>query len=79
MVFLVFENMPIEREQLRILIRQNGKSKFTIYTFYLICITGKMKVSFFLGASSPLCWFNNKEFCVLHIQSNTTIFHLAVQ
>ena len=31
------------------------------------------------GASSPLCWFNNKEFCVLHIQSNTTIFHLVVQ
>ena len=25
------------------------------------------------GASSPLCWFNNKEFCVLHVQSNTTI------
>ena len=29
--------------------------------------------SFFLGASSPLRWFNNKEFFVLHIQSNTTI------
>jgi hypothetical protein len=22
---------------------------------------------------------NNKEFCVLHVQSNTTIFYLAVQ
>jgi hypothetical protein len=21
------------------------------------------------GASCPLCWFNNKEFCVLHVQS----------
>ena len=31
------------------------------------------------GASSPLCWFNNKEFCVLHVQSNTTIFYLLVQ
>jgi len=31
------------------------------------------------GASSPLCWFNNKEFCVLHVQSKTTIFHLLVQ
>jgi hypothetical protein len=31
MVLLVFENMPREREQLRILIRQNGKSKFTIF------------------------------------------------
>jgi hypothetical protein len=31
------------------------------------------------GASSPLCWFNNKEFCVLHIQSNTTIFYLLIQ
>ena len=31
------------------------------------------------GASSPLCWFNNKEFCVLHVQSNTNIFYLAVQ
>ena len=30
-------------------------------------------------ASSPLCWFNNKEFCVLHVQSNTTIFYLVVQ
>ena len=27
----------------------------------------------------PLCWFNNKEFCVLHVQSNTTIIHLLVQ
>jgi len=34
---------------------------------------------FFLGVSSPLCWFNNKEYCVLHVQSNTTIFHLVVQ
>ena len=25
------------------------------------------------GASSPLCWFNNKQFCVLHVQSNTII------
>ena len=25
------------------------------------------------GASSPLCWFNNKKLCVLHVQSNTTI------
>jgi len=24
-------------------------------------------------ASSPLCWFNNKEICVFHVQSNTTI------
>ena len=31
------------------------------------------------SASSPLCWFNNKEFCVLHVQSNTTIFYLLVQ
>jgi hypothetical protein len=31
------------------------------------------------GASSPLCWFNNKEFCVLHVQSNTTILYLVVQ
>ena len=23
--------------------------------------------------ASPLCWFNNKKFCVLHVQSNTTI------
>jgi len=29
--------------------------------------------------SWPLCWFNNKEFCVLHVQSNTTIFYLLVQ
>jgi len=34
--------------------------------------------SFFLGASSPLCWFN-KEFCVLHVQPNTTTFHPVVQ
>jgi len=26
-----------------------------------------------------LCWFNNKEYCVLHIQSNTTVFHPTVQ
>ena len=31
------------------------------------------------GASSPSCRFNNKEFCVLHVQSNTTIFYLVVQ
>ena len=31
------------------------------------------------GALSPLCWFNNKEFRVLHIQSNTTIFYLLAQ
>ena len=24
-------------------------------------------------------WVNNKEFCVLHVQSNTTIFYLLVQ
>ena len=35
---------------------------------------------FFWDASSPLCWFNyKKRFCALHVQSNTTIFHLAVQ
>jgi len=33
----------------------------------------------FLGASSLMCWFNNKEFSVLYLQSNTTIFHLVVQ
>ena len=28
-----------------------------------------------IWSASPLCWFNNKDFfCVLHIQSNTTIF-----
>jgi len=30
--------------------------------------------STFCGASSLLCWFNNKEFSVLYLQSNTTIF-----
>ena len=35
--------------------------------------------AFFLGASSPLCWSNNKEFFFLHIRANTTIFHLIVQ
>ena len=23
-----------------------------------------------------MCWFNNKEYCVLHVQSNSTIFYL---
>ena len=34
----------------------------------------------FLEVRHPRCVeFNNKEFCVLHLQSNTTIFHPVVQ
>ena len=32
-----------------------------------------------LRPSSGAVYYNNKEYCVLHIQSNTTIFHPAVQ
>ena len=38
------------------------------------------KIAFrFWGASSPLCWFINTEYCVLHVHTNPTVFHPAVQ
>jgi len=46
--------------------------------FRLNELTKKHRQLLSWGASSPLCWFNDKEFCVLHIQSNTTVFYLSV-
>jgi hypothetical protein len=44
-----------------------------------LLIDGSLLNFFFKVCHPLLCWFNNKEFCLLHIQLNTTVFHPVVQ
>ena len=48
------------------------RSLDTVYTEIGICHTEILKMDTITGVY-------NKEFCVLHVQSNTTIFYLVVQ
>jgi len=51
-----------------------------IYLTFYSCTELINCTAWFWGASSPFCWFNNKKKnCILHIELNTTIFHLVVQ
>ena len=42
-------------------------------------ITKNRKKEYNYAGNKDIRKVNNKEFCVLHVQSNTTIFYLIVQ
>jgi len=66
-----------------LLVVTSGKSKQTLwkcsFKFGVNCMSCYYKAFCVLNLSISFKGLIDKEFCVLHVQSNTTIFYLVVQ